>query len=108
METYTIPIDSFRAQFGNMMNLEWKTVKVKDPHGMISSYQTFPINEIKVIDDNGQSKTLNVKPSLEMRVTDKLGKKSVFYFDKIMVQNDTLIGDQSRFLSFIKKEIPLL
>jgi len=46
-EVYHIPIDSFKEQFGNMMELEWKEVSVKDPFGMVSTYLTFPIDEVK-------------------------------------------------------------
>ena len=46
-EVYHIPIDSLKEQFGNMMELEWKEVSVKDPFGMVSTYLTFPIDEVK-------------------------------------------------------------
>ena len=107
MEIYTIPLESFKQQFGNMMQLKWKTVKVKNPQGFISTYETFPIEKIKVLNDQGQTVMLQVKPTLEMRVTDTFGKKTTFYFDKIKVENDILIGGQSRYLTTLKKEIPL-
>lgn len=107
LESYTIPISSFKEQFGHMMDLQWKEVKVKNPSGRVSTYKTFPINEIKCQNDNGKLVVLKVKPSLELRITDKLGKRTVFYFDKIKVENDTIIGSQSRFLKFIQKEIRL-
>lgn len=106
LESYNIPINSFKEQFGNMMELEWKEVTVRDPTGMLSTYLTFPIDEVKCQNDKGELITLKVKPSLEMRITDNVGKRTVFYFDKIKVENDRIIGSQSRFLKFIQKEIP--
>jgi hypothetical protein len=106
LESYTIPLTSFKEQFGNMMDLTWKEVKVKNPSGLISTYKTFPIDEIKCQNDNGELIILRVKPSLEMRITDTVGKKTIFYFDRIKVENGKISGSQSRFIKAIQKEIP--
>ncbi|WNM18981.1 hypothetical protein [Flavobacterium capsici] len=105
LEVYTISLQSFKEQFGNMMEMEWKEVKVKSPDGMISKYKTFPINEIRCKNDEGKEVILKIKPSIEMRVTYSNNKKSVFYFDKIKVENNTISGSQSRIFGFITKEI---
>lgn len=105
LESYTIPLTSFKEQFGHMMDLKWKEVNVKHPTGIITTYKTFPIQQIKCQNDDGKQVILKVKPSLELRITDNAGKKTVFYFDKIKVENDTIIGSQSRLLKSIQKEI---
>jgi hypothetical protein len=105
LEVYTISLESFKEQFGNMMDLEWKEVKVKNPNGMINKYKTFPIEIIKCKNDDGKEVLLKIKPSIEMRITYSNNKKSVFYLDRIRVENNTVFGHQSRFFRFITKEI---
>jgi hypothetical protein len=107
MEIFTIPVESFREQFGNMFSMEWKIVKIQSPRGMIQTYKTFPIEKVHCITYSGIPVNLNIKPSLEMRITDNRGKRTVFYLDRIRVENDILTGHQSRKLGFIQKAIPL-
>lgn len=107
METYTIPLESFREQFGNMDQLEWKVVKVQTPRGTIRTYKTFPITEVQCLNDAGDTVILSMKPSLEMRITNDRGKRSIFYLDMIRIENDILTGGQSRQLGFIQKTIDL-
>ena len=107
MQIYTIPVDSFREQFGDMASMEWRVVKVQTPRGMIQTYKTYPIEKVRCITDSGLPVTINIKPSLEMRITDHLGKRTIFYFDRICVENDILTGHQSRKLGFIQKTIAL-
>jgi hypothetical protein len=104
-ESYTISPESFKEQFGKMMDLEWIEVKVKNPGGIISTYKTFPIDTIKCRNDEGKEIILKVKPSIEMRITHSNNKKTVFYFDKIRVENNIIYGHQSRLLSIVTKEI---
>lgn len=106
-KTYVIPLDSFQEQFGNMTELEWKEVKVRNPAGGVSSYHTFPIDEIRCLNKDGEPFTLQVKPSIEIRITKLDGKKTVFYFDKIRVENGIIEGSQSKILKSMKTEIAL-
>lgn len=105
LEIYTVTLESLKEQFGNMMNLEWKEVKVKNPKGFISTYKTFPIETIKCKNDQGKEIILKIKPSIEMRITYANNKKTIFYLDRIRVENNTIFGHQSRLLGFITKEI---
>jgi hypothetical protein len=107
MQIYTIPVDSFREQFGNMASMELKVVKVQSPRGMIQTYKTFPIKKVRCINDSSLPVTLNIKPSFEMRITDNRGKRTIFYLDRICVENDIITGHQSRKLGFIQKTIAL-
>ncbi|MCW3091775.1 MAG: hypothetical protein JWP81_2844 [Ferruginibacter sp.] len=62
---------------------------------------------INCVDKNGNSFKLKVSPSLEIRFTDIDNQKTIFYFDRISVDEQFVSGVQSRFISSIKKKIPL-
>jgi hypothetical protein len=71
---------------------------------------TYFSNDIKsliVVDKNGNIISLNNSPSIEMRVTHKNGKKYHFYFDTVILENDTLKGGRSRFIQSLIRKIPM-
>lgn len=105
--TYTIPVESFKAQFSKFDTIQKRERVISNPltYGNIK-YMTNNILMINVIDKNNNPLTIRNSPSLEMRITKKNGKKNVFYFDTVTLENDTLKGSQSRFLPNLKKEIP--
>jgi hypothetical protein len=105
--TYTIPVESFKAQFSKFDTIQKRERVISNPltYGNIK-YMTNNILMINVIDKNNNPLTIRNSPSLEMRITKKNGKKHVFYFDTVTLENDTLKGSQSRFLPNLKKEIP--
>ncbi len=103
--TYTIPLTSFREQFSGMDAATLRDVTVVGPTGMREKYKTFPVTGIKCVDKHGQPATLKVSPSIEMRVTDTAGRRTVFYFDQIFVNRQTIRGMRSRFLG-LPKTIP--
>ena len=106
-KTYYIPVDSFKAQFNGIDSSKLKIVSTQGPMGDIVDYQANPIDYIKCVDKNNNSLELKNSPSIEIRFTEKNNKKTVFYFDRIFLQNDTLIvGDISRFL-YIQKGISI-
>ncbi len=41
-----------------------------------------------------------------MRITENDNKRTIFYFDKVYLQDSMLIGDRSRFL-YLPKAIPI-
>jgi len=90
-----------------MAEMEWRLVKVQTPRGIIQTYKTYPIEKVCCVADSDLAVTLNIKPSIEMRITDNRGKRTVFYLDRIRVENDILTGHQSRRLGFIQKTIAL-
>jgi hypothetical protein len=77
-------------------------VATEGPMGDVVKYETFSMNYIKCIDKNGNPVTLKKIPSLEIRFTDSSGKRTVFYFDRIIVNGNDVTGSQSRFLSMQK------
>ena len=105
--TYTIPVESFKAQFSKFDTIQKRERVISNPltYGNIK-YMTNNILMINVIDKNNNPLTIRNSPSLEMRITKKNGKKNVFYFDTVTLENDTLKGSQTRFLPNLKKEIP--
>lgn len=104
---YYIPVDSFKRQFANLDTNNLRRVVTRDPWGIKSFYKTYPIDSVFVVDKNGNNMVLKNSPALEIRFTDKQDKKTVFYFDRILVRNDTVIGGRSRVLPSLKKAIPL-
>lgn len=106
-KTYYIPVDSFKQQFAGMDTSTFREVTTRGPVGDKVKYKTFPIDFIKCIDKKGNPFELKNSPSLEIRFTNYDGKRTLFYFDLISVDTAYVCGRQSRFISSIKKTIPL-
>lgn len=108
--SYIIPIESFKSQFSDIDITKYKKVKVVGPIGDTYNYYANPITTIWCKAPNGKTHTLVNSPSIETRITYKSNnkiKKSVFYFDRLEIVDENLLGVQSRFISAIKKSIPL-
>ena len=106
-KTYYIPVDSFKQQFAGMDTSKLKEVTTRGPAGDKVRYKTFPIDFIKCVDKDGNPVELRNSPSLEIRFTDTNNKKTIFYFDLISVDKTYVRGVQSRFITSVKKTIPL-
>ena len=106
-KTYTIPTESFKNQFTKTENIQEKEVEINNPllYGNLK-YSANNIKTLNVIDKNGNKITIPNSPSLEMRITHKNGKKYLFYFDTIILENDTLKGRRSRFIPNLTRKIP--
>mgnify|MGYP000114134109 CR=1 FL=1 len=106
-KTYTITPQSFKSQFTKTDNNKMKEVETNNP----LFYKNFKYlsNDIKYLnatDKKGNLVFVQNSPSLEMRVTLINGKKKYFYFDTVTLENDTLKGGKSRFMSGLKNIIP--
>lgn len=106
-KTYYIPVDSFKQQLSVASMLPLKQVATKGPYGDVVKYDIYPIDTIKCIDENGHMVLLKNSPSLEIRFTDNNNNKNTFYFDLISVHKDSVSGAKSRFITSIRKTIPL-
>lgn len=109
--TYTIPTNSFREQ---MMKVEPGTMKEVEinnpllvPNAPNIQYTSNNIERIIVVDKEGKKTYLDNSPSIEMRVTHANGKKYHFYFDTVILENDTLKGGRSRFVQGLSRAIPM-
>jgi hypothetical protein len=105
-KTYYIPVESFKEQISDIDSTQLRMVRTRGPAGDIAEYPANPIVQIKCVDKDGNETELQNSPSIETRITTTDGKKTNFYFDRIYVQNDTLIGFRSRFIG-LPKTIPL-
>ncbi len=106
-KTYYIPLDSFKQQFANIDASKYKEVTTRGPMGDKVKYKTAPIDFIRCVDKNGNNIELKNSPSLEIRFTDNSNQKTIFYFDLIIVDQNYVSGVQSRFMTSIRKTIPL-
>lgn len=98
--TYTISPKSFEEQFDGVNLASFKDVKVLTPANRYSAitYQANQIKKIIVVDENTHRISLDNSPRLETRVTLKNGKRTIFYFDTLALENGFLIGKKSRLL----------
>jgi len=107
-KTYLIPIDSFKQQFSGIDSSDLTKVKVRGPIGEAYTYYTCPIGTIKCFDKKGTPVELLSSPSIEIRFTHgQKNRKTAFYFDRIFVNDSCIVGIQSRFISSIRKTIPI-
>jgi hypothetical protein len=106
-KTFYIPADSFKQQFAGIASSGLREVTTRGPVGDNVTYLTFAMDYVNCIDKKGNPVKLKVSPSLEIRFTDINNKKTIFYFDLISVDDNFVSGVQSRFITSIKKKIPL-
>jgi hypothetical protein len=101
--TYLIPIENFEEQFQNINASSRKEVKVRTPYyGITTKYLANTINGISCVDKNNNSVILRNSPSIEIRIIEKNGKKTIFYFDRVYLENSIVYGDKSRIPGFEK------
>jgi hypothetical protein len=106
--SYLIPMTSFKEQFSGIDSTKLKLVNVIGPIRENYSYLANPIRIIKCEDKNGNPFELVNSPSIEIRFTHgDNNKRTVYYFDRVFVTDSCVIGVQSRFVSSIRKTIPL-
>jgi hypothetical protein len=106
--TYYISVASLKQQFAGIDSSKLKDVVVQGPAFEKYYYKANPITAIRCTDDHNIPYELENKPSIEMRIT--YGYKShrtIFYFDRVFLTQNTMIGVESRFISAIRKTIPL-
>jgi hypothetical protein len=101
-KTYYIPIDSFKAQFSGIDSTSLKLVHTRGPAGDIAYYLANPIDYIKCIDKAKNPFELKNSPSIEIRFTEKNNKRTIYYFDRIYIQDTLILGDRSRFIGLRK------
>ena len=101
-QSYQIPIASFKNQFAPIDSSSLKLVRVKGPAGDISEYLVNPIKQIRCVDKNGNNVSIPNSPSIEARITTSDGKKTTFYFDRMLIRNDSILGYRSRFFGLPK------
>src|SRR3954470_2794666 len=99
-KTYYIPKDSFIQQFHGIDSSQFKEVLVKGPIGENYRYKANPITVIHCVDKKNKPAELINSPSIEMRITHH-GKKTIFYFDRVYVDDSLIVGVESRFISSI-------
>jgi hypothetical protein len=105
--TYYLTTDSLRNQFSGVDSTKLRMVTVRGPVGEEYKYLANPINEIECVDKKGNPSRLTNSPSIEMRVTQENRKRTIFYFDRVIVTDSTLHGVRSRFIPSINKTIKL-
>lgn len=106
--TYTIPIDSFRSQMVDANAKTMKSVQAVNPLPLANTtYLSNNIQKIAVWDKKGIKTYLKNSPRLEMRVTHRNGKKFNYYFDTVILENDSIKGGRSRFFKKLTRSIPM-
>ena len=101
-KTYYIPIESFKEQFEDIDSADLLLVKIMGPVGYYAEYMANPIDYIKCVDKNNNDFELKNSPSIEIRFTDNSNKHTIYYFDRIFLQDTLIIGDMSRFIRLRK------
>jgi hypothetical protein len=105
-KTYYIPVESFKTQFKDIDSTNLRLVYTRDPYGFITEYWANPIDYIKCEDKNHNPYELKNGPSIEIRFTENNNKRTIFYFDRVYLQDTLIIGDRSRFIG-LRKDISI-
>lgn len=101
-KTYYIPVESFKEQFNGIDSTKLKIVNTRGPAGDIAQYPANPIEYIKCVDKDNNPFELKNSPSIEIRFTEQNNKRTVYYFDRVFLQDTLIIGDMSRFIHYRK------
>jgi hypothetical protein len=107
--TYYMSPISLKQQLQGIDSTKLKQVTVKGPGGSIFHYPANPIQNILCTDKIGdQEAVVKNGPSIEIRFTHGYrNKRTIFYFDRILLNNNSVVGVESRLISSISKSIPL-
>jgi len=105
-KTYYIPVQSFKEQFNGIDSTKLRLVNTRGPAGDVAEYFANPIDYIKCVDKNNIPFELKNSPSIEIRFTENNNKRTIFYFDRVFLQDSLVFGEMSRFVR-IRKGIPL-
>ncbi len=100
--TYYIPVESFKSQFNGIDSSKLRLVNTRGPVGDIVQYLANPIDYIKCVDKNNKPFELKNSPSIEIRFTQNSNKRTIYYFDRVYLQDTLIIGDMSRFIRYRK------
>lgn len=101
-KTYYIPVQSFKEQFKGINSENLRTVNTHGPAGDVVEYLANPIDYIKCVDKDNQLFELKNSPSIEIRFTENNNKRTIYYFDRVFLQDTLIIGDMSRFITYRK------
>lgn len=101
-KTYYISVDSFKAQFKGIDSTNLKLVHTRGPAGDVVDYLANPIDYIKCVDKDNNPYELKNSPSIEIRFTENNNKRTIYYFDRVYLQDSMIIGDRSRFIGLRK------
>jgi hypothetical protein len=101
-KTYYISIDSFKEQFKGIDSTRLIFVNTRGPAGDVVEYPANPIDYIKCVDKDNNQFELKNSPSIEIRFTENNNKRTIYYFDRIYLQDTLIIGDMSRFIHYKK------
>ena len=105
---YYIPLESFKEQFVKIDSTKLENLSIRGPLNEHYNYLANQISVIECFDKNGKPFRLRNSPSIEIRFTyGYKNRRTVFYFDRISVNRNSVSGVESRFMDFIKKTIPL-
>lgn len=105
---YYIPLESFKQQFGGIDSTQLKNISINGPLNTQYTYLANQVTEIECFDKNGTQFRLRNSPSIEIRFTHGYkNKRTVFYFDRISVNRNSVSGVKSRFMDFMKETIAL-
>ena len=111
-KTYTIPVDSFRSQFGRM---DSSAAVAKATPGWSAAFHhgkdSFLINHWRTIhceDKQHHAKILVSGPSIEVRFTyGPDNRRTTIYFDTMFLTDSTVTGQRSRIIPGLRSTIPL-
>lgn len=111
--TYYIPVASFESQFAGVDSASMRTRELDGPLGPMYSYKANPIDTISCFDKSGKPHELANSPQIEVRFTERNGKRVIFFFDTVVLQDSMIIGSESRLIPSIKdaisvKDVPLI
>ena len=105
-KTYHLPLESFKNQFKNLDSTDLRMVSI---YGAVNgSYLANPIEGIKCLDKKGNSIELVNSPSIEIRFTHgQKNKKTIMYFDRILLDDSIIYGAQSRIIPSMINSVQL-
>jgi hypothetical protein len=105
---YYIPLESFKQQFAKIDSTKLENLSIRGPLNEQYNYLANQVSDIECFDKYGKPFRLKNSPSIEIRFTHGYkNRRTVFYFDRISVNRNSVTGVKSRFMDFIKETIPL-
>ncbi|HEX4850112.1 MAG TPA: hypothetical protein VFV08_04855 [Puia sp.] len=105
--TYHVTTESMLRQFANMHADTRQSFVVDSPLVFPGAVTGNALNEIKVLDQKGNEHTIQVKYNTVVLIIKKDGTSKAFFFDTLIIQDNTIYGQESHFGAMDRNPIKL-
>lgn len=93
---YEVRINDLKEQFSAIDSSKFINTEIKGFYGDVYTYLANPVDYIRCFDKHNKPINIENSSSVELKVLEKDNKKTIFYLDRVFVNDSLLYGFESR------------